>query len=285
MLARVKNLYFEFCTNYLKSKHLNYNMKKFEEIWIKTNNNLKLKSYIYNPKKELITIIMCHGFSGNSSGIFNPKFAEELSKKYLVCRFDFRGQGKSEGRFYNSSITIELEDLKNIISYIKKYYQPKKMILLGHSFGSLISILYISKNSLDGLISLSGVSNNNKLINIEFNSQQLSELDKKGKIQIVNWSKNGELDLLGKQFLDDIKKYSILKAAKKIKIPTLIIHGKKDDIVPHSHSKELYQLIKGPKKLILIENADHLFNFFDEKNSKVDMVIKYIKIWLKRNFN
>jgi fermentation-respiration switch protein FrsA (DUF1100 family) len=39
--------------------------------------------------------------------------------------------------------------------------------------------------------------------------------------------------------------------------PLLIIHARGDDVVPYTHSEQLYELAEEPKKLLLLEGGDH----------------------------
>jgi len=64
-----------------------------KELFIVNKNNQKLKTFIYDDFSSDTAIIMCHGFSGSSSGVMFPQIAKALSEEYLVCRFDFNGQG------------------------------------------------------------------------------------------------------------------------------------------------------------------------------------------------
>lgn len=254
-----------------------------KQVKIETTGKYKLNTYIHGIENKQTAIILCHGFSWNSSWHFTPELAEELSDKYLVCRFDFRGQGNSEWNFYNTSITNELEDLDHIVKYIKKNYLPKKIILIGHSFGAAIALLYTSLNKIDGLISLSWEWDLEKAITYEFTEQQLEDFKTKWETMVENWSKDGNKELLGKQFLDDLFKYSTVDAAKKLQCPVLFVHGKNDNIIPHSATENIYKLIKSPKEIKLIDNTDHIYNFFTD-NPKTNELFLIVKDWLYRHF-
>lgn len=254
-----------------------------KQLKIETAKKLKLESFIYSEQNHDTAIIMCHGFSGSSSGILFPQIAEELAKKYLVCRFDFRGSGSSEGEYYNSSISVELEDLDFVVKYIKKRYSPKNIILLGHSFGCAITFLYAADNKIDAMVSLSGEGDLEKAIKYEFSETQMKDFNEKNEAYYENWSHDGRLDLLGKQFLNDMIKYSTVDAAKKINCPVLFIHGTNDVVIPHIATEEMFELVRGEKKLILMPQTDHMYNGYTDK-PKVNEVISYINNWLNENF-
>ncbi len=244
----------------------------------------KLKVRVQNSNNSKIALILCHGFTGNGFGPFSDPLSDILSKKYLVCRFDFRGQGDSGGSFFDSSITRELEDLECIVQYIQQTYSPDKIILVGHSFGAAIAVLYAAEHhAIAGVISISGEGDLKKDITIEFSPTQHEDFEKTGKTEVVNWSKEGKLDTLGRQFLDDMKIYSTLDAIKKLSCPIIFIHGSDDDVLPFERSEEMFSLAKSPKQLVKIEDADHCFNVYAEytkKPSKIKELADTMLTWL-----
>lgn len=254
-----------------------------QHLKIETAEKQKLNTYIYGTENAQTAIIFCHGFSGNSSGLFKPQLAEELSHKYLVCRFDFRGQGNSDGKFHDTSITHELEDLDCVVAYVRRQYSPEKIVLLGHSFGAAVALLYASQNKIDGLVSLSGEGDLEKAVIYEFTEKQLEDLRTRGETLVENWSEDGDENLLGKQFLDDMLRYSTTDAAKKLQCPILFIHGKNDDVIPYDATEKMYKLVRSPKEIKLMENTDHTYNFFTNK-PKTKEVFSNIKDWLDKYF-
>ena len=52
---------------------------------------------------------------------------------------------------------------------------------------------------------------------------------------------------------------TVIPAVKDIRIPWLLIHGKEDDVVFPNHSEDLYENLKGQKKLVIYDKADHHF--------------------------
>ena len=85
---------------------------------------------------------------------------------YVLNAYDMRGHGKTaetaivkgEGRFgqlaRKNGFETAVEDLAFIIESLKKDFPDKKIVLLGHSFGSFISQSYIEKygTKIDGCI-------------------------------------------------------------------------------------------------------------------------------------
>lgn len=76
---------------------------------------------------------------------------------------------------------------------------------------------------------------------------------------------------------EDMMSFNGEKRAEKIKAPTLVIAGDKDFVTPLSFQKELHQLIRG-SKYVVIENGSHCtqLDFPSLVNSKIQAHIKRI---------
>ena len=54
-----------------------------------------------------------------------------------------------------------------------------------------------------------------------------------------------------------LDKFDNLSKIERMLSPLLIIHGKKDEIIPYNHSLELFQKAKKPKKHVCVDEAMH----------------------------
>ena len=242
----------------------------------------KIKYWLSGDKDSDTAVIICHGFPSNSSTTLLTSIQNQLSIKYLVCRFDFKGSGQSGGNFYKTSISTMLNDLSEIVALIETLGN-KKIILMGHSFGAAICMLFTERhtNKVSGLISLSGEGDLQKAISFEFNNDQIKEFEKNGKTTIETWVAGKPIKKeIGLQFLEDMRKYSTNDAAKLLSMPTLLIHGSKDELKPKV-SRKINRIIPKPKKLVIIHGADHFYNSFFEK-IKLDEVIAEINLWIEK---
>ena len=59
-------------------------------------------------------------------------------------------------------------------------------------------------------------------------------------------------------------RYDSLKKIKNINIPILIMHGKKDDVVPFKMGVELFEKANNPKFSYFPDNDDHMMEFNDQ---------------------
>ena len=82
------------------------------------------------------TIIMIHGFRGTHHGL--ARIAEELGDHYHLIIPDIPGFGEGE--------TLDAYTLDNYVMWLHRFITRQKLnqppILLGHSFGSIVTAAY-----------------------------------------------------------------------------------------------------------------------------------------------
>lgn len=244
-------------------------MKKIEEraLIFKNPRGEKLWGVLNLPikKGKVPAVIIAHGFNGSKSERKFVKLARQLSKNGIaVLRFDFSGCGDSEGDFEKMSIHQEVEDLK--AAYENLARQPsidrKRIGVLGHSLGALIACLFQIKNSVaKTLVLIAPALDQENLFKIWYNSKEITKWRKKGYIDTPKCR-------IGLQYLNEAKNYT--SVASNLKIPTLIIHGKKDKDVPLKFSKRLLKLLGGKRKMVVVDDADHNFENYKALNALIN---------------
>ena len=65
--------------------------------------------------------------------------------------------------------------------------------------------------------------------------------------------------------------------AKQIEIPTLLLHGVKDQRVLIEEIHEIYENLQGPKKLILLKHSEHEVYLNDDRITWNREVIQFLK--------
>jgi fermentation-respiration switch protein FrsA (DUF1100 family) len=44
---------------------------------------------------------------------------------------------------------------------------------------------------------------------------------------------------------------------ERVRTPTLVIHGERDRVIPVALGRRLYDAVRGPKRLLIVEGGDH----------------------------
>ena len=69
-------------------------------------------------------------------------------------------------------------------------------------------------------------------------------------------------------------KYESNKKIKNVKIPILVMHGKKDKIVPFYMGEKIFNMANNPKFNFFTNEDDHMMEFNNDLINKIDLFIK-----------
>jgi alpha-beta hydrolase superfamily lysophospholipase len=191
-------------------------------------------------------IITCHGFFSSKDSQKYLEIADRFSVRGLaVLRFDFRGNGESEGSY--DILSNRIMDLKAAIEFaFRRGY--KSIGLLGSSFGGTTAIIVASETpEIKCLVTWSTPC---KLLDL---FESISTKDVKGRSisQVPNRRAVGTSGLV-----EDLAGHDVTEASKRLS-NILVIHCKGDNVVPWKQAKIIYANAKEPKRLKIFEKGDH----------------------------
>lgn len=89
-------------------------------------------------------ILFLHGGPGTSQIGFAPKFQKPLEKEFVVVNWDQRGAGLSfSPNLKPEDLTIDdfVKDGIELITYLLKRFDKKKLFLVGHSWGTILGTM------------------------------------------------------------------------------------------------------------------------------------------------
>jgi pimeloyl-ACP methyl ester carboxylesterase len=92
-------------------------------------------------------LILLHGGPGTSEAALFRHFNADLEHAFLVIYWEQRGTGRSYGdSIPRESMTIEqfVCDLDEVVELVRARFHKSRVVLLGHSWGSAIGLLYAS---------------------------------------------------------------------------------------------------------------------------------------------
>lgn len=203
-------------------------------------------------------LVLLHGWDSNLN-IFD-NLTNELVNEYKIWRIDLPGFGKS---IINKPLSvIEVSDIVNEFIIKMNIFNP---IILGHSYGGRIGIVYASKYDIDKLVLVStpGFVSKPKLkkrikmiafktlkkmgIRLNMGSQDYRNSNDVNKLMLV------------KTINQDLTKYM-----NKINCPTLLLYGKIDKVTSVSLGKVINKQINS-STLITLDECGH-FPFIDRLN-------------------
>jgi len=215
----------------------NYNVDAIEnvsrkEVFFDSLDGTKLHGWWFSSADASRTIIFSHGNAGNLTyriGLVKLLLQAGAS----VFLYDYRGYGLSEG----------LPDVKGICADACAAYDyvvqqqgvaPETIVLYGESLGAAVACQVSTVRPSAGLIVQSGFCSLRRISS-----------------EVLPWMRLYPSWLFPQPNLDNL---SLLKRSHP---PLLILHGKRDTIVPFSHAEEVFQEASEPKRLVLLSTANH----------------------------
>jgi len=218
-------------------------------------------------------IIVCPGFFNSKSNRWMRRTVELLLPYYDVIIFDFRGHGKSGGK-YTWSAKEDL-DVDAVVSYAvaQKY---KHIGILAFSLGAAAAVNdAATRNDIESMLLISCPA---QFKDIDFHFWEPGMFsDFKDNID-CGWEGKGAR--LGSIFM---KKGDPIDAISRIRHASVFfIHGDNDWIVKARHSKKLYGAAKVYKRIEIIKGGLHserLIQFNSEKMR--ELILGWFSVTLK----
>ena len=231
---------------------MNYKRSKY----FTTLSKRKIK-YLFIKKNSQITVVFFHGFMSDMVGAKPTaiqKFCRKLKLNFL--KFEYSGHGRSSGKFIEGNISKWTDEAKQLIkSKIKK---DKNLIFVGSSMGSWIALNLFSffKKQIKGFIGIASAPEFLEKLMWKKFSKKIKKIIMTKKI--YHLEHGGFIYPITKQLIFDGRKNKVLNNKINLKIPIVLFHGAKDEVVPLNFSKKIFKICKkSKKKLIKIKNGDH----------------------------
>ncbi|XP_058725020.1 uncharacterized protein LOC131596397 isoform X2 [Vicia villosa] len=132
-------------------------------------------------------VIVCHGFQSSKERIPMVNLAGALEKNGISAfRFDFAGNGESEGSFQYGNYYREVEDLRAIV----QHFRGEKYVItaiVGHSKGGNVVLLYASKyKDVHTVVNISGRFNLARGMESRLGENFIQRMKQDGFIDVKN---------------------------------------------------------------------------------------------------
>lgn len=232
--------------------------------------------YFYPDQRDKMpAVLFCHGYKG-----YKDWGAWELAAKYFAeagfffVKMNFSHNGGTPENpidfpdleaFGQNNFLIELDDLGTVLDWLTSNERLGDLIdlerftLIGHSRGGGISVVKAAEDArIKCLVSWAGLSD----FGSRFPSGEILDKWKNDGVAHIENSRTKQMMPHYYQFYTSFKenetRLTISKAANRLRIPVLYIHGTQDETVPVEEAKRLKHWTPG-SKLFLLEDGDHSF--------------------------
>jgi esterase/lipase len=223
--------------------------------YLKITKKRKIR-YLKHVKKNATYIVFLHGFMSDLEGK-KPKVFLNFAKKNKLgfLALEYSGHGKSSGKFTNGNISKWTKETSILI---KKIVKKNKIILVGSSMGSWISLNQF-KFFKKQIVAFLGIGSAPEFLEglmwNKFSKKMKKEINKNGIINLKHGNYEYPISL---QLIKDGKKNKVFNKKIYHKLNVTMVHGSKDESVPVNYSKKVLKIFKNSKKkLVIIKNGDH----------------------------
>nr|VDC85976.1 unnamed protein product [Brassica oleracea] len=222
------------------------------------------------------TVVICHGFQSSKDRIPMRTIANVFeSAKITTFRFDFAGNGESQGSFQYGNYRREAEDLRSVLQHLRGENRVISAII-GHSKGGNVVLLYAAKyKDVEIVVNISGRFFLERGIEGRLGKDYLKRIKENGFIDVRN--RKGKFEYrVTEESLKDRLTTNTHEACLSIheNCRVLTVHGSDDRIVSVTEASEFAKYIKN-HKLCLIEGADH--EFTSHQHQLASTVLSFFK--------
>ena len=214
------------------------------------------------PGNSTNTVLFSHGYGGNRFAMV--KFMHSfLRKGWNIAVFDYHRRGKGKKTYFTHGI-FETRDLRAVAEEVFRQFPETNCFgLFGTSMGASIVLNYASMNpEISFVIADCAYSDLFQVMKWQLAERRLPGLAAEWLVRIamsISYLRtNLRMDLLNKP----------IDAVKKIRVPILFTHGKKDKMVPFQMSMEMAGVRSKEMKtmLFLQDGAGHGLSIIYDRN-------------------
>lgn len=208
--------------------------------------------------------VVAHGVTSHKERVPLIAVCDALAAVGIASlRISFTGNGDSEGRFADCTITKEVADLGAVIDALDGW----RVAYVGHSMGGAVGVLRAAHDRrIAALVSMAGMVHVTAFMERVFGHLGPGDLmlDKP------------ECPLSAEFLADARRHHSVLAAGRDVRCPWLLVHGTADDLVPLQDSVDVREATAA--ELIELPGVDHRFTGHESEMAQV------IAAWLGERF-
>ncbi|KAL3650746.1 hypothetical protein CASFOL_007149 [Castilleja foliolosa] len=221
-------------------------------------------------------VIICHGFRSTKDRIPLITLAFAFEREGISAfRFDFAGNGESEGSFQYGNYRREADDLRAVVEYIQKE-QRLIVALIGHSKGGNAVLLYASRYSdIHTIVNIAGRFDLRRGIEGRLGKDFQEKIEQYGFIDVKNRKGKVEYRVTKESLTDRLTtdtRYACQTIPQSCRV--LTVHGTVDEFVPVEDAIEFGKHIPN-HNLRIVEGADH--EYTRHQSELISIVLSFVK--------
>ena len=240
-----------------------FNELSFEEVTIRSFDNLTLYGYLLRGNKKEV-VICVHGYKSAMEFDYCDKVKIYQDRGSTVLLLNDRAHGKSEGDYLGFS-EHDKRDVARWVDFINDIYPDAKIYLHGVSMGGA-TVIHCANMNLKNVCGIIDDCGFDSIVNI---SKYLMK-----DIYHLSYFPFGDLAWMWSVIITGISFNTSMgeECVRNSSVPILFIHGKEDHYVPCRMSEMMYEACTTPKELHIIENCGHAASYMMAPKEYTDAV-------------
>jgi fermentation-respiration switch protein FrsA (DUF1100 family) len=202
---------------------------RVQEIWLTTRDGVSLNAFNLPNDSSPKALLWFHGNAENIGyGIHRLLSYARLGVSVLAL--DYRGYGKSSGSPDEAGVYLDADAAYDYLVR-ERHVQPENLVVLGQSLGGAVAVDLASRRKCGGLIVVSSFTTARDMARRMF------------RLPLMEYLPKSRFDSLAK--------------IARVRAPILVVHGRRDEVVPFSMGQRLFAAAPEPKWFYAVEGAGH----------------------------
>ncbi len=199
----------------------------FEEVWLRTGDGINVHSWYVPASGAGRVLIFFHGNAGNISHRLDTlRLLNAMGLNVLMV--EYRGYGQSEGTPSERGTRLDALAAWDHLE-AQRGFKAGDIVLFGRSLGGAVAAQLAQERRPAGLV-------------LESTFTSVPDIG----AEVYPW--------LPVRLLSSMR-YDSLSAVKAFEFPVLVVHSKRDEIIPYHHGRRLFEAARPPKQFLEIDGG------------------------------
>ncbi len=202
----------------------------FEEVRLTAEDGVGIHAWLLPLPQAKRTVLFAHGNAGNISHRLDRARRLRSRLGVEVLLFDYRGYGRSEGSPDEPGTYRDAAAAHRYLTETRGL-DPKRLVLFGESLGSAVALELALTRAAGALVLESPFTSIPDMARVVLPFLPLGPLLR--------------------------TRYDNLAKVGGLRVPLLVLHGDRDEVVPFAQGRRLFEAAPEPKRFFAIPGAGH----------------------------
>ncbi|MBF6274476.1 hypothetical protein A5780_08830 [Nocardia sp. 852002-20019_SCH5090214] len=199
-----------------------------EELWLTAGDGARINAWFVRAEKPIAHVLYAHGNGGNI-GDRSPILALLAAAGLNVLTFDYRGYGRSPGRPSERGLYLDARAARRALLE-QSGVEPKRVVYLGKSLGGAVVTELATEYPPAAMILMSTFTG-------------------------LRDAARAVYPFIPKALVPNA--FPTLQRLRTLRVPTFVMHGDADELLPVEMGRTLHAAAADPKRLLIYPNAGH----------------------------